>query len=125
LAGGTSSWSRCGEGVGEGFPKVLSEEDVYRLVEAAETPRDRLIILLLWETGCRPSELLNLRIGDMQFDEYSAIVYVRRKTGERRLRAFTCKPDLVRRLNDHPFRNDPDAYLFLSTGPWRRKNMIP
>lgn len=37
------------------IPKVLSEEDVYQLVEAAETPRDRLIILLLWETGCRPT----------------------------------------------------------------------
>jgi integrase len=106
------------------IPKVLLEEDVYRLVEAAETPRDRLMIQLLWETGCRPSELLNLRIGDVQFDEYSAVIYVHGKTGERRLRAFTCKPDLIRYLNDHPLRSDPKAYVFLSTGPWRRKNRI-
>ncbi|MEM3079972.1 MAG: hypothetical protein QXF21_06640, partial [Thermoproteota archaeon] len=42
-----------------GLPRFLREEEVKRLIEGAGNLRDRLIVELLWETGCRPGELLN------------------------------------------------------------------
>jgi Zn finger protein HypA/HybF involved in hydrogenase expression len=39
-----------------------------------------LIVELLWETGCRIGELTSLKVKDIQFDQYSAIVYLSGKT---------------------------------------------
>ncbi|SRR6266540_3660120 len=56
------------------LPKFLSIEDVDRLIEAADiaTPagvRDRALIELLYATGLRVSELINLRPHDLHLDE--------------------------------------------------------
>jgi integrase/recombinase XerD len=45
--------------------EVLSPAEVQRLVEAAACDRDRLIIELLWETGCRVGELCGLELDDL------------------------------------------------------------
>jgi integrase/recombinase XerD len=42
--------------------KLLTKEDVDRLLNAAAIPRDKALISVLYETGCRISELLGLRI---------------------------------------------------------------
>jgi integrase/recombinase XerD len=44
---------------------VLSLEEVERISDAAQTERDRLIVQILWQTGCRASELLGLRVSDL------------------------------------------------------------
>jgi integrase/recombinase XerD len=46
---------------------VLTPEDIDRLIEAAPTLRDKVIIRLLSRLGCRVSELVNIRIGDVDF----------------------------------------------------------
>lgn len=101
------------------LPEILSETEIKQLMERASGPegslRNRLIIELLWETGCRVGELCALKIKDIQFDKYSAIIHLTGKTGERRVRAFTCKPDLIEFLNQHPFKNNPNEYFFLSS----------
>lgn len=42
------------------LPKTLSVEEIERLVEAAESPRDRALIELLYGAGLRVSELVSL-----------------------------------------------------------------
>ena len=42
------------------LPKTLSPDEVVRLVEAAESPRDRALIELLYGAGLRVSELVSL-----------------------------------------------------------------
>ena len=100
----------------------MTEKELRLLIDRAGGPdgslRNRLIVELLWETGCRVGELCALKIKDIQFDKYSGLVHLTGKTGGRRVRVFTCKPDLMEYLNNHPFRNNPNEYLFLSSiGP--------
>jgi integrase/recombinase XerD len=105
-----------------GLPDILNQQQIKALIQEASGPdgnlRNRLIVELLWETGCRIGELTSLKVKDIQFDQYSAIIHLTGKTGERRVRAFACKPDLLEYLNNHPFKNNPNEYFFLSSlGP--------
>lgn len=61
------------------FPGCLTNEEVLRLVEVCNSYRDRLILMLLRETGIRRGELLGLRLVDVQdFDKSGRILIVRR-----------------------------------------------
>ena len=46
-------------------PSVLSPEQVQRVLEGCMNRRDRLFFATLWETGARASEVLGLRIDDL------------------------------------------------------------
>lgn len=45
--------------------EVLTPAEIQKMTDAADNDRDKLIVQLLWETGCRGSELLGLRLGDV------------------------------------------------------------
>jgi len=94
--------------------EVLTREEVERMIKRAVKPRDRLLLLILFETGARRGEIYNLRIKSVQFDEYSAILTLTGKTGTRRRRVYSCVPELRQHINDHPHRDDPEAHLFLN-----------
>ena len=61
------------------FPGCLTDEEVALLADACYTYRDRLIVMLLRETGVRRGELLGLHLVDVQdFDVKGRIRIVRR-----------------------------------------------
>ena len=68
-------------------PRGLSAEQVRRLLAVIpETPaglRDRAIFLMLVLTGRRRSEVLNLRVGDLSFEEETVFYQYRGKGGKR------------------------------------------
>ena len=66
--------------------KLLNEQEILKLAEKAENHRDRAFVLVLYESGCRIGELLGLRIKDIAFDQYGALLSVNGKTGIRRIR---------------------------------------
>jgi site-specific recombinase XerD len=49
------------------IPRVLSEEEVQKLIAHSRNPRDRVILELLYSTGCRNGELARIRIEDIDF----------------------------------------------------------
>lgn len=59
----------------------LSADDIKRLLEACQSERDELIILLLLDTGVRATELVNLNIGDI--DPTMGTVLVRQGKGSK------------------------------------------
>ncbi len=66
LLGSQKLWQRV--------PKVLSQQQVEQLLKAPRRGdlcrrRDRAMLELLYATGCRASELSNLRLRDMHLDE--------------------------------------------------------
>lgn len=56
------------------LPHAKSEEEIERLINAAETPRDRAILELLYASGLRVSELAHLRVEDVNLKARSLIV---------------------------------------------------
>jgi len=99
-------------GVSKVPKKLLSAEDVKKLAAAATNPRDRLIPLFLFESGCRLGEILGIRLSDIEFDEYGCKVSLRGKTGERKCRMIDCAPNIRELIENHPYANDKDAMLF-------------
>jgi site-specific recombinase XerD len=46
------------------LPQVLSQEEVARLIDAAESPFHRILLMTLYATGARRAEAAHLKIGD-------------------------------------------------------------
>jgi len=104
---------RCRSGANIKLPEeLLTEEDILRLIRAAKTPRDRAFVAMLYETGCRISELLFVKVKHVRFDEYGACLVVDGKTGPRRIRVISAVPYLTEWLNAHPDKDDPAAWLW-------------
>ena len=47
------------------LPYYLTPDEVHRLMEAADTERDRLLMRVLWETGVRISEAIAVKLADV------------------------------------------------------------
>ena len=92
--------------------EILTRDEVKKLVDAAPNPRDRALIMVLYESGARAGELLGIKIKHVQFDQYGAQVMLDGKTGMRRIRLIDSVPDLKLWLNHHPRGDDADAHLF-------------
>jgi integrase/recombinase XerD len=63
----------------------LEPQQVGRLIAAATNPRDVLLVRIPWRTGIRVTELINLRTGDIDFDNRAIIIKVqkiRKKDGK-------------------------------------------
>lgn len=56
------------------LPKVLSKEEIKRIIENTDNVKHRLIIKFLYSTGLRLSELINLRREDIDVKEKKIIV---------------------------------------------------
>jgi integrase/recombinase XerD len=52
----------------------LSEEEVRRLIRAAETPRDKALVEFFYATGCRLGEVCQLQMKDVNLNERTARV---------------------------------------------------
>lgn len=92
--------------------ELLTAEEVERLAAATTNARDRALLLVLYESGCRIGELLYLKLKNVQFDNYGGVLIVNGKTGSRRVRIIASVQVLGRWLQEHPDRNNPDAYLW-------------
>jgi integrase/recombinase XerD len=96
-------------------PEELSNaNDVEKLIDGSTNARDKAPIAVLYDSGCRIGELLTLKIRNVEFDDYGAVLHVNGKTGQRRVRIIH---SVLRRqtwLEEHPLRNSPEAPVFCS-----------
>jgi len=96
--------------------EVLTEDELKRMIDAAENLRDKAMIAVLYESGTRRGEFMNLRIRDVVFDDYGAVIKVKGKTGERRIRLVSSVPYLLRYIDVHPYKDDLNAPLWVKIG---------
>jgi integrase/recombinase XerD len=47
------------------LPEILSPEEVARLIDAAELPLYRILLMTLYGTGARRAEVAHLKVGDI------------------------------------------------------------
>ncbi|MGB9659181.1 MAG: tyrosine-type recombinase/integrase [Nitrososphaerales archaeon] len=108
--------------------ELLDKDDIQKLLKACVNVRDKAIISVLWESGCRIGELLSLLIKNVSFDKYGAIIIIREgKTGSRRIRLISSVPHLANWLEHHPCKNSPDfeeSPLWVSIGSKNNSNQI-
>ena len=94
---------------------LLTKEEVERMIDAAISLRDKAFIAVLYESACRPQEILPLKIKQVQFDSYGALLTVDGKIGvQRTIRVLASAPLLATWLNVHPKKSDPEAPVFPS-----------
>lgn len=105
-------WIKIGRIKANYGKQVLDKKQVLTMMECADNPRDRAIIHVLYESGCRASELLGMRIKDVSFDQYGAVVRVNGKTGDRRVRLIESVPDLRLYLDMHPNRSISEGAIW-------------
>ena len=94
--------------------ELILPEDVKKLVDHAQSQRNRALIFLLWDSAARIGEILGLNLSHVSFDQYGAVLIVSGKTGMRRIRLIDSVPDLQLWINHHPNRDDPHAPLFVT-----------
>ena len=126
-----ASWIRCtynGEDGGITLPdQLLSDEDIKAMINAAPNKRDKCFIHMLYESGARLNEIRNVQIKDIDFEKKS--VNVRFKTlktdkGPRKLCLVSSTGALKEWLEEHPKKQDRDAYLFCNIGSRRNGERI-
>jgi site-specific recombinase XerD len=96
------------------LPEILTEEEVLKLIEAADNPRDKALVMTLYESGCRVGELLTLKIGNVSFNENGAAITVNGKTGPRRILLISSAPNLASWLGSHPMKSNPESFLWVT-----------
>jgi len=94
--------------------EMLTEEEVKKLIDYARRPQEKAFIAVLYESGCRIGELVYLKIKHVKFDNMGAQLFVNGKTGFRRVRIVTCVPYMVEWLNNHPRKNESEAFLWIN-----------
>lgn len=95
-------------------PEFLTPKEVEALIEAAEKIRDKAMIAVQFDGGFRPGEHLGLKIANVHLDEKGARILVGGKTGQRSVRVISCASLLAQYLETHPFRDQPEAPLWLT-----------
>lgn len=98
---------------------LLSETDILHMLENAPEIRDKCVIALLYDTGVRVGELINIKKKDVELDSNPAHVVVSGKTGMRKIPLFFSKPYVAQYLNtikDY----EPSDNLFCDYGAMKR-----
>jgi integrase/recombinase XerD len=99
------------------LPTVLSPDEVRRLIAGAKNLYHRTMLLMLYGTGLRRSELLQLKVGDI--DSRRMVVRVERGKGGHG-REVPLSPTLVAALREYYRWMRPQTYLFPGTQDgWR------
>ncbi len=98
---------------------LLTEEEFLRMVdkvyEVSRYPiRDKAMLYVMYEFAARPSELLNMKVGGVVFEENCVTVTSIGKTGVKTLSLVLSYNPLREWLNIHPDKDNPDAYLWYS-----------
>jgi integrase/recombinase XerD len=99
---------------------VWTNEDHAIFIKYCNDPRDKALHMAFRDTGARPHELLNLKIGDIDFNldgdtkHVEFIIGYGGKTGPRSATLTDSLPYIMEWLGQHPQRHNKNATLFCS-----------
>lgn len=85
---------------------MITEEELQRAIDVCNNPRDKCILSVLYESGCRIGEIASLRIGNISFDKHGVVLTVIGKTGSRKIRLVKSTAYIRTYMENHPARND-------------------
>ena len=91
---------------------LITEEEFNRLFNGADDLQTKLLIGLLYESGCRIGEILSLKIQNVSFNQYGAKLIVTGKTGQRVIPIIWFAKLLKQFIESHPLKENPEAPLW-------------
>jgi len=96
---------------GRKLPVILTHEEIMEIIRTLQNMKHRLIVALAYGAGLRVSEVTNLRVGDLNFQE--SLLYIRDSKGGRdRITFLPAK--LQPELYDFVRQKDPKYFVFES-----------
>ncbi len=101
---------------------LLTDEEVKAMLGACTHIRDKAFVSVLYESGCRISEIRNMKVKDAIQDDYGFVIHVSGKTGPRRIRLIDSTPYLANWIANHP--KDRDSFLWVSIGTRNNGNLL-
>ena len=102
------------------LPIVLSVQEVKDLINSAKNKKTRLIIKVLYSSGLRVSELVNLKPEDLDFEEN--IGWVRQGKGKKD-RIFRIAESLSKQLQKYIDQTPENKYVFSLDQPLTTRNI--
>jgi integrase/recombinase XerD len=91
------------------LPSILSQEEVTRLIDSAANLSHRAMLMTLYSTGLRRSELVHLKVEDI--DSQRMTIHIRQ--GKRKKdRVVPLSPKLLETLREYWRKAKPRTYLF-------------
>lgn len=102
------------------LPNVLSKEEIKKLIDSSDTPKSQLMISLLYSSGLRVSELVNLKRVDLDLMQKHG--WVRKGKGSKD-RIFSISESLCQSLKTYCDKNPDKIYLFSEDKPLTTRNI--
>lgn len=98
--------------------QIISDEGIEILRDSCSQPRDLAIIDMLYSTGIRVGELVNLNIADINFEQRECIVFGK---GEKERRVYFDAKTKIHLQNYLRLRSDDNPALFVTLdAPYKR-----
>jgi integrase/recombinase XerD len=91
------------------LPEILSQEEMMRIFEVTSNLKHRLMLMLIYASGLRRSELLNLRVGDVDLDRN--LVFIRGGKGKKD-RQTVMAQSLAPLVEEYMKHYNPKFWLF-------------
>jgi integrase/recombinase XerD len=101
------------------LPEVLTKDEVRKMIDSADNQKSRLIISLLYSNGLRVSELVNLKVEDINFTDRSG--WVRRGKGAKD-RIFVIPENLAKEIQEY-LQGKEHKFIFSKEEPLTTRNI--
>ena len=98
--------------------RLLTDNERKAILNATNSQRDRVLIAFLFQSGCRVSELVSLRVKDLRFDVDGsvAVILYRQKTNDTTTQRYSSQSTIVQLLRELTSGFTADDYVFRSSG---------
>lgn len=101
---------------GRSLPKVFSKEEVKSILNASRNIKHRLILWMIYSCGLRRSELINIRLTDL--DRSRSILNIRQAKGKID-RFIPVSEKVWEKVDEYKMAYEPEVYLFEGQGGGR------
>jgi integrase/recombinase XerD len=93
------------------LPNILSRTELLRLFKATDNPKHRVMLRLIYGSGLRRSEIVNLRISDIDTDNGKCRIRINRGKGKKD-RYTVLSKKVLEELRSYFVAYKPTVYLF-------------
>jgi integrase/recombinase XerD len=101
------------------LPQVMTKDEVKKLIDSSDNEKSRLMISFLYSTGVRVSELVNLKVEDLNFNDNTG--WVRKGKGSKD-RLFKVSENLAGEIKKY-LEGREHKYVFSKEAPLTTRNI--